>query len=107
MTRDLVLDGLVCQPKTLGLWGGLGKRHDQVFLYEYHIGSRVSGEFERVKTEGKEFATIWMDFEGVMLSEVNQTEENKYCMISHTWNLKRKPPNQAPMYRGQTGGWQR
>ena len=27
------------------------------------------------------FAT-WMDFEGIMLSEISQTERDKYCMIS-------------------------
>ena len=25
-----------------------------------------------------------------MLSEINQTEENKYCMISYMWKLKNK-----------------
>ena len=33
------------------------------------------------------FATAWMDLEGVMLSEISQSENNKYdfmCM----WNLK-------------------
>lgn len=28
------------------------------------------------------FATTWMDFEGVMLTEINQTEKDKDCMIS-------------------------
>ena len=28
------------------------------------------------------FATTWMDLEGIMLSEISQTEEEKYCMIS-------------------------
>ena len=28
------------------------------------------------------FATTWMDLEGVMLSEVSQTEKDKYCMTS-------------------------
>ena len=26
--------------------------------------------------------TTWMDLEGIMLSEINQTEEDIYCMIS-------------------------
>ena len=34
------------------------------------------------KTEILPFATTWMDLEGIMLSEVNQTEEDKYHMIS-------------------------
>ena len=28
------------------------------------------------------FATIWMNLEGIMLSEISQTEKDKYCMIS-------------------------
>ena len=28
------------------------------------------------------FAVIWMDLEGIMLSEVSQTKKKKYCMIS-------------------------
>ena len=32
------------------------------------------------KNENFPFATTWMDLEGVMLSEISQTEKNKYCM---------------------------
>ena len=28
------------------------------------------------------FATEWMDLEGIILSEISQTEKGKYCMIS-------------------------
>ena len=28
------------------------------------------------------FATVWMDLENVMLSEISQSEKNKYYMIS-------------------------
>ena len=28
------------------------------------------------------FAETWMDLEGIMLSELSQTQKNKYCMIS-------------------------
>ena len=28
------------------------------------------------------FVTTWMDLEAIMLSEINQTEKEKYCMIS-------------------------
>ena len=34
------------------------------------------------KNEILPFATTWLDPEGIMLSEVNQTEKDKYCMIS-------------------------
>ena len=33
------------------------------------------------KKEILPFATTWMDLEGIMLSEVSQTEKDKYCMI--------------------------
>ena len=28
------------------------------------------------------FAATWLDLEGIMLSEITQTEKDKYCMIS-------------------------
>ena len=28
------------------------------------------------------FATTWMDLEGIMLSEICQTEKDKYCVLS-------------------------
>ena len=28
------------------------------------------------------FVTTWVDFESIMLGEINQTEKDKYCMIS-------------------------
>ena len=31
-----------------------------------------------------------MDLEFIILCEVNQTEKDKYHMISHMWNLKKK-----------------
>ena len=34
------------------------------------------------KNEILPFAATWMDLEGIMLSEISQTEKNKYCMIS-------------------------
>ena len=33
------------------------------------------------------FVRTWMDLEGTMLSEINQTEKDKYYM-SYIWNLK-------------------
>ena len=28
------------------------------------------------------FAATWMDLKGILLSEINQTEKGKYCIIS-------------------------
>ena len=34
------------------------------------------------------FAATWMDLEIIILSEVSQTEKDKYRDITCTWNLK-------------------
>ena len=34
------------------------------------------------KNEILPFVTTWMDLEGIILSEISQTERDKYCMIS-------------------------
>ena len=36
------------------------------------------------------FATTWMDLEIVMLSEVSQTEKEKYHMILLMWRILKK-----------------
>ena len=57
--------------------------------------------------------TIWrMDLKSITLSEVNQTEKDKYHMISLMCNLKKnkrvnKQRNQTYKYREQTDGYQR
>ena len=28
------------------------------------------------------FATMWMELEGIVISEISQTEKDEYCMIS-------------------------
>lgn len=36
------------------------------------------------------FVTKWMDPEGIVLSEIRQTEKEKHCMISLTSEILRK-----------------
>ena len=45
-----------------------------IYTMEYYSAIR--------KNEILPFAAMWMDLEGIMLSEISQTEKNKYCMIS-------------------------
>ena len=33
------------------------------------------------------FATVWMDLENIMLSEISQAEKDKYHTISLMWSL--------------------
>ena len=48
------------------------------------------------------FATTWVDPEIVILSEVSQTEKEKYGMTSlRQWNLKRNYTHEFP-YRTET-----
>ena len=41
------------------------------------------------KMEILPFVIIWMKLEGVMLSEVRQTEKDKYHDVTYTQNLKK------------------
>ena len=40
------------------------------------------------KSEIMPFEATWMDLEIIILSEINQTEKDKYHMISYVWNIK-------------------
>ena len=40
------------------------------------------------KNENLQFATTWMDMEGIMLSEISQRKTNND--ITYMWNLKNK-----------------
>ena len=46
------------------------------------------------KNEIMPFAATWMDLESVIMSEISQTEKEKYHMITHIWNLKRNSMNE-------------
>ena len=37
---------------------------------------------------------MWMNLEGMTLSEISQTNKDKYCMISHMWKRKIKQTNE-------------
>ena len=36
------------------------------------------------------FVTVWMDLENIMLSEISQSEKDKYYDFTHMWNLMDK-----------------
>jgi len=40
------------------------------------------------KNEIQPFVTTWMSLKGTMLSEINKTEKDKYCMISLICGIK-------------------
>ena len=51
-------------------------KEDVVYIYAMEYYSAIK------KNETLPFATTWMDLEDIMLSEISQTEKDKYCMIS-------------------------
>ena len=40
------------------------------------------------KNEILPFATMWMELEGIMLSEISQSEKDRYHVFTHMWNLR-------------------
>lgn len=41
------------------------------------------------KKEIRPFATMWMNAEGIRLSEISETEKGKWCMLSHIEKKKK------------------
>ena len=52
------------------------------------------------KDEYLPFTSMWMELEGVMLSEISQSEKDNYHMISLMWNLRNSERNHKG--RGET-----
>ena len=55
------------------------------------------------------FETTWMDLKDILLSEISQTEKDKYHIISLICGIKNKQiknKNQANRYREKIGGYQ-
>ena len=57
-----------------------------VYIYIYIYTYIYTYIYNRIlvikRKESFPLAATWMDFEGIMLSEISQTEKDKYCMIS-------------------------
>ena len=51
-------------------------KEDAVYIYTMEYYSAIK------KNEIMSFAATWTDLQGIMLSEISQTEKYKYCMIS-------------------------
>ena len=57
-------------------------KEDVVYIYKMEYYSAIK------RNEIMPFAATWMDLEIIMLSEVSQTEKDKYH-INYMWNLKK------------------
>ena len=47
------------------------------------------------------FVTTWMDLEGITLTEISQTEKDKYHMISLICRIKKQKQNKTSKQRKQ------
>ena len=55
---------------------------------------RHNGMLFSHKKEILPFATMWMNLENIMLSEISQTDKEKYCMLSLIFEIQKlKQPN--------------
>ena len=50
--------------------------HAQIHTMEHYSA------IKKKKNEILPFATTWMDLEGIILSEISQTEKDRYCVFS-------------------------
>ena len=48
--------------------------------------------YSAIKNDILPLATTWMDFEGIVLSEISQTEKDKYCIISLVCGIFKHTP---------------
>ena len=51
-----------------------------IYTMEYYLAMR--------KNEFLPFAAMWMELEGIMLSEISQSEKDRYHVFTHMWILR-------------------
>ena len=51
-----------------------------IYTMEYYL--------EMKKNDILPFATMWMELEGIMLSEISQAEKDRSYVFTHMWNLR-------------------
>ena len=57
--------------------------HTHIYIYTYTYIYTYNGILlSHKKDEILPFAGTWMDLEGIMLNEINQTDKDKYYLIS-------------------------
>ena len=85
--------------------------HILVYVYTIYMHVQYIQYYSAIKKkEILPFATTWMDLKAIILSEISQTEEDKYSMISltcGTYNEQANKQNHAHRYREQIAGCQK
>ena len=59
------------------------KKIDYIYIYIYtHTHINIMEEYSALKKNKiLPFGTTWMNLEDIMLSEISQTQKDKYCMV--------------------------
>ena len=65
--------------------------HAHTYTMEYYSANK--------KNDILPFATMWLELDCHMLSEISQSEKDKYRIISLMWNLR----NKTDEHRGREG----
>ena len=53
-----------------------------MYVYVHvHTHTHTLEYYSTIKNEVLPFATMWIDLEGIMLSEISQTEKDKYSIL--------------------------
>ena len=61
----------------------INRKTDKEDVVYVHSGILLSHK----KNEILPFVTTWMDLEGIVLSEISQKENEKYCLVSVTCGI--------------------
>ena len=80
-----------------------------VYLSPSHTHTHTHTEYYSAikKEENVPFATKLMDLEGIILTEISQTEKDKYYMISHVDSNNNKKPTSNSKKKDEICGCQR
>ena len=60
---------------------------DKEDVIHTHTHTHTQEYYSVKKNEILLFAAIWMDLEGIMLSEISQREKDKYCRIALIYEI--------------------
>ena len=65
-----------------------------IMWYVYtHTGTHIHTQEYYSAIKKKKFVTMWMNLGDIMLSEINQTQKDKYCMILLICEILKKKKN--------------
>ena len=90
--KKALIEKDICTPKFIAELLTISKYRSNLSVYPQMNLLRCGLQYNRILLSHNfffflPFAVTWMDLEGIMPSDISWTEKDKYCMISHIWNL--------------------